>query len=170
MERRGLLLKLAVISLMGIIVVTSQAAFRDATEDGWIALPGQSISLGNIKRDPTDPRGRRAYFEAVNALVVNFQGHTRKKDSWEVQIYAEDFHNETGDRIPVSQLQWRIPNGPYQIMPGGGYYTVLAASVDYKGNDRWDVHSIPLSLHLKLTNDEYAGEYQSTVYASMIFY
>lgn len=172
MERRGWIAKSLVIGLAAITIFSlfSHASYMEANEVGTVTLSVTAVSLGDMKKDPTDPRGRRGYFECIDGFPVVFQGYGRSKHAWEVQIYAEDFRNEYGDTIPVSRLRWRRPQDVYRLMPGVGSYDRLAASSDYNGNHRWERHQIPLSFYLSLTGDEYAGNYQSTVYVSIVSY
>lgn len=170
MERHGPINNIGIALLMLLLLAsaTGRAFYTETTGAGMVMLSATPVSLGPMRVDPTDPRGRRNYYETVNGFPVVFQGYERSKNAWEVHIYADDFRNETGDVIPVSQLRWRTPDGVYQAMAGLGDYHVLAASRDYSGNHRWSVHTIPVSFYLSLTGDEYAGTYESTVYVSIV--
>lgn len=172
MERRGriMLLFFLCLTIFSMMSELGSMSYTEVNDEGRISLSVSTVSLGNLKIDYTDPRRRRGYFEIINGFPVAFQGYGRRKHSWEVQIYADDFMNETGDVISVSKLRWKKPNGVYRVMPGFGNYDRVAASSDYNGNDRWDRHELPLSLHLALTGDEYAGVYQSTIHVSIISY
>ncbi|HEX2953700.1 MAG TPA: hypothetical protein VHR47_06920 [Bacillota bacterium] len=174
-------------SYLGILIIVAVFAgtlfvYADSNDEyyengrslGYLRLPAFSVDLGPLRTDPTDPRGRRCFFEAIDVMPVTYKcdkvkhGADRPKD-WEVRISGDDFRNGS-EVIPISQLRWRVTGGSYRNMPSQGSWDIIDDATNYTGKERYAEHTKPLSLFLSLTNDEYAGTYQGTFYATLIFF
>ena len=141
---------------------------------GYLRLPSQGIDFGAPKPDPSDPKRRRIYFEAINVMPVTYRAYrwviTTYNANWEVKISGDDFSNGA-DLIPISQLQWKIRGGNYRKMPAQGDWDSLDSSANYKTiEEKSAEHTVPISFYFPMTNDEYGGTYQGKFYATLVFY
>jgi hypothetical protein len=170
------------LALLMFIAVFAGVAFVYADSDdeyygngalvGYLKLPASEVNLGALRTDPANPR--RCYFEAIDVMPITYKCEKVKHGAdrpklWEVRISGDDFRNGS-DIIPISQLRWRVPGGGYRNMPSQGGWETIDESTNYKGQERFAEHIKPISLYLPLTNDEYAGTYQGTFKATIIFF
>lgn len=130
-------------------------------EGAWLLISDPQVDLGTLK---VDPSGQAEYFEETGAIQILFQCLSNRE--WKVLMDGDIFRSGVLE-IPLTQLEWD-KGGGYKKMPPNGSPALLAEDKDYPGS-KSSLHSLSLSYRLKLTGEEFAGDYSSEIEIMMFF-
>lgn len=161
--RREILLVLLNLFILCLLSSSTQGKIYDFYPNEWayLFIDTAQVDLGALK---VDPSGQAEYFEETGAIQIHFQCLSNRE--WKVLMDGDIFRSGVLE-IPLTQLEWD-KGGGYKKMPPNGSPALLAEDKDYPGS-KSSLHSLSLSYRLKLTGEEFAGDYSSEIEIMMFF-